>query len=375
MKNKEDKKPKVSHPEPSQKASKSSKKKEKKPKDSESKMEVDSSEEEKPKPVVADTPKAKEKKEKKPAEAAAQKHKNDDVVMEKEKPEVPKDDEKDKESSNNQSKSKLGKRTQRPPSKPRSDTKRKKTETGEKAISAEKRKFKHMEWQYGKHCSRDLWIGKKVKVKIPAKNKDNESEYRFGKLVSIKENEAKEKVLFQIEWAHDKKKTKEWVNIKDTRVYIFGQILFLKHLNDSDQIDYISKTYGWKGKERKAVPIPVIELLDANDKEKVITPHQDLAEKIPVQYFMMEKAKKIKQDVLYEYREFKDDDFKFLRDNLKNGDKLYAKIVNYKKHYSQWIDKYGKIEVDMTKSLKEYCTKVVRVYKGDRNCGKAVVLR
>lgn len=174
-------------------------------------------------------------------------------------------------------------------------------------------------------------------------------------------------MLIQVEWTNDKKKGKEWINIRDTRVYIFGQILFMKHNHDNDQIEFISKTYGWKGKEKKAIPIPVIELIDTSDKCKSITPHQDPSEKIPLQYFMIEKAKKIKQEVLYDYREFKEEYFDYLRDNVKNGEKLLSKIMKYKKHYSQWIDKYSKIDIDMTETLKSYCTKIVRVYKGDRN--------
>ena len=89
-----------------------------------------------------------------------------------------------------------GKGTKRPmkPA-PKPEVKRRKTEKGEKLVVGEKRKIKHVEWQYGKHCSKDLWIGKKVKVKIPAKNKDEDSEYKFGKIVNIKESEAKDKVI------------------------------------------------------------------------------------------------------------------------------------------------------------------------------------
>lgn len=286
------------------------------------------------------------------------------------------EDEKNADASQSeQSKSQLGKRPVDTRHVKNPEQKRQKTEKGEKSMVSEKRKVKHIEWQYGRHCSRDLWVGKKVKVKFPAKNKDDPADYRFGKLISIKENDKGEKTLFQIEWSHDKKKAKEWVDLNDNRIYIFGQILFLKHHHDNDQIEFIKKTYGWKGKDRKSIPIPVIELIDANDKNKRITPYEDINEKIPIQYFNMEKAKKIKQEVLYDYREFKEEHFDYIRDALKNGDKVHAKISNYKKHYSQWIEKHSKVDIAMNESIKDYTAKVVRVYKEERNCGKAIIMR
>jgi hypothetical protein len=152
-------------------------------------------------------------------------------------------------------------------------------------------------------------------------------------------------------------------------------MLFLKYQKDADQIEQIKKTYGWKGKNKKAVPLPVIELIDANDQSKTITPYEDSSEKIPIQYINQDKAKKMRQEVLYDYREFKEEDLEWIKDNLKNGEKLYSKIMSYKKHYGQWIEKYSKITVDVTKSLKPYTCKILRTYKGDRNCGKVVVLR
>lgn len=321
----------------------------------------------KTKPVaeVAKPKETKEEKTKKTAEPPAKKSKPEPAQME-----VDSDKEEVKDTGkadSERSKSRLGKRVHDTKDSKQQSSKRKKTEKGEKSVPADKRKIRHIEWQYGKHCSKDLWIGKKVKVKLPAKNKDDPAEYKFGKLIAIKENTKGEKVLFHIEFTDDKKKPKEWVNIKDTKVYIFGQILFLKHHHDSDQIEFIKKTYGWKGKEKKGIPIPVVELIDTNDENMKITPYEDSEEKIPIQYFYIDKAKKIRQENLYDYREYKDDDFEFIRDNLKNGEKIYAKITSYKKQYSQWIENYSKIDIDMNESLKPYCAKIVRVYKGDRN--------
>jgi hypothetical protein len=252
------------------------------------------------------------------------------------------------------------------------DSKRKKTDKGEKNAGAEKRKIRHIEWQYSRHCSRNLWVGKSVKVKLPAKSQDNHTKYGFGKIIDIKENDLGQKDLFQIEWTNG---TSDWIDLNKNKMYVFGQVLFLKNHQDSDQIEFIKSIYGWKSKDRKAIPIPVIELIDANDDNKKITPYEDSSEKIPVQYFTIERAKKIKQEVLYDYREFKEDYFDYLKTHVKNGDKLYNEILKYKKQYSQWIEKHSKVDIDIAQSLKSYCTKIVRVYKGDRNCGKAVVLR
>jgi hypothetical protein len=272
------------------------------------------------------------------------------------------------------SKSHQGKRRADSKSQRGHDSKRRKTEKGEKSVGLEKRKFKHIEWQYGRHCSRDLWIGKKVKVKAHTKNKDDPVTFHFGKITDIKPNDQGEKVMFQIEWSGDKKGT-EWINLNNNKIYIFGQILFLKHPHDKDQIELIKDIYGWKEKETKAIPLPVIELINANDKEKRITPYEDPNEKIPIQYFNVDKAKKFKQFVLYDYREFKDEYFEYLKTYVKNGDRLHSEIMKYKKHYSQWIDKHSKIDIDMSESLQPYTAKIVRVYKKERNCGKALILR
>ena len=255
------------------------------------------------------------------------------------------------------------------------DTKRKKTEKGEKAMGSDKRKIRHIEWEYGRHCAKELWLGKKVKVKIPAKNgkKDDPAEFKFGRLIDIKTENSQ--VSFKVEWSGSKQKSTDWINLKDDKLYVFGQILFVKNHNDTDQIDFIKNLYGWKGKDRKAIPIPVVELISANDEEKRIIPIEDPDLKIPLQYFNIDKAKKLRQSVLFDYREYKDEYFSVIRDSIKDGDKLYAKIMSYKKHYSQWIEKHSKIEIDVNESLQKFCTKIVRVYKGDRNCGKAIILR
>ena len=148
-------------------------------------MEVDSSKERNKQKEDSTKLKDKAKKDKKSTD---EKQKLEEVKMEVDKEEDKTDTKEDK--------TKLGKRlTRPPPTTKQPEVKRKKTEKGEKLVGGDKRKFKHMEWQYGKHCSKDLWIGKKVKVKIPAKKKDEESEYRFGRIVNIKENELKEKVI------------------------------------------------------------------------------------------------------------------------------------------------------------------------------------
>lgn len=282
------------------------------------------------------------------------------------------------EESKSEAKSVSGKRESESKPKISGDTKRKKTEKGEVVSnSGEKRKIRHIEWHYGRHCSRELWVGKKVKVKIqnPAKSKDDSPEYRFGKLIDIKEDKEGKLNLLHIEWSQNNTKSKEWINLTENRVYIFGQMLFLKYHSNTDQIEQIKNTYKWKTKNKKAVPMPVIELIDANDESKVIKPYEDSSEKIPIQYFNLDKAKKIRQEVLYDYREFKDEDLEFMKENFKNGEKLHSKVLSYQKYYGQWIDKYGKINIDLSKSLKEFTCKILRIYKGDRNCGKVVVLR
>lgn len=273
-------------------------------------------------------------------------------------PKETKIDKKSDDESKSASKSKLGKRQSESHSKQGNDSKRKKTEKGEVSVGGEKRRVRHIEWQYGRHCSRKLWIGRKVKVKSiqdPAKNdEDNKAEFKPGKLIDTRADKNGKFNEFQIEFASNKKKSTEWVSLKNNRVYVYGQMFFLKYGSSKHQIEQISKNYGWKTKNQKPVPMPVIELIDANDESKRIIPHEDSNEKIPIQYFYQDKAKRIFQHVLYDYREFKDDELEYLRDNFKNGEKLYSKIVGYRKHYLQWVEKHSKIPVDITQSLKEY---------------------
>ena len=270
----------------------------------------------------------------------------------------PKIDQKSDDESKSASKSKLGKRHSESHSKQGNDSKRKKTQKGEVSTGGEKRRVRHIEWQYGRHCSRKLWIGRKVKVKAiqdPAKNdEDSKLEYKSGKLIDIRADENGKYNEFNIEFVSNKKKSTEWVSLSNNRVYIYGQMLFLKYSSSRHQIEQISRNYGWKSKNQKPVPMPVIELIDANDESLRIIPHEDSNQKIPIQYFYQDKAKRIFQHVLYDYREFKDDEVEYLRDNFKNGEKLYLKITGYRKHYLQWVEKYSKIPVDISQSLKEY---------------------
>lgn len=53
------------------------------------------------------------------------------------------------------------------------------------------------------------------------------------------------------------------------RSYMFGQILFMKYESEDEQINNINKLYSSKnrdkGKLKKAIPIPIIELLDISN--------------------------------------------------------------------------------------------------------------
>lgn len=292
-------------------------------------------------------------------------HEEKDVEMNDDVPDTTREETKKKENLEGETlRSKGTKRNAEHHTTKSSELKRRKTDKGEKNISVDKKKAKSPEWQYGKNCARELWIGKRVKVRFPATKEDQSTTFKFGVLLNIKENDEGDKNLFEIKFENDEK---EWIDLEKNIVYIFGQILFLKHPDDEIQIGQIKELYGWKGKDRNPTPIPAIELIEVNPhinaKESKV---EEINEKIPIQYFNNERAKKIKKELLYEYREFREEGFEIIKNHWKDGDKILNEILNYREEYDKWVKKYSSVDIDMSSSLRKYCSKIVRVYKGDR---------
>lgn len=246
-----------------------------------------------------------------------------------------------------------------------SDSKRKKTEKEEKSISSEKKKIKRVEWQYGRYCPRELWIGKTAKVKFPAEKENDSPIFRVGTILNLKEDSKGFKNMFEIEF---KNKKKSWVNLVENKVYIFGQILYLKYADDGTQSALIKDTYGFIGNKKSPLAIPVIELMDADYHEEGKTRRfdEDSDEKIPIQFFHTEKAKKIKQEHLHDLSYLRESEEEIMKKEWKNGEEIVYEIKKYRNIQLEWVQVNSCIEIDEDSSLRKYVGKVVRIFKEDK---------
>ena len=245
------------------------------------------------------------------------------------------------------------------------DSKRKKTEKGEKSICTEKKKSKRVEWQYGRYCPRKLWIGKTAKVKFPALKSSDSPIFRVGKIQNLKADSKGFLNIFEIEF---KNKEKSWIDLAENKVYIFGQILYLKYADDGIQSSLIKETYGFNGSRKTPLAVPVIELIDADYKEegKIKNFDENSEEKVPIQFFNTEKAKKIKQEHLHDLSNSRENEDEIIQKEWKNGKEIVEEMKRYRETYLEWVQINSCIDIDADSSLREYVGKVVRIFKEEK---------
>lgn len=279
----------------------------------------------------------------------------------------------DSKKEKEQSKSKTGKR-QGDSKLKHPDSKRKKTEKSEKSVTSDKKKPKKIDWQYGRHCVRDHWVGKKAKVKFPAQ-KDGENVFKVGTITGVKEDSKGYKNIFEVDFENEEKK---WIDLNDLKLYVFGQILSLRYTEENSQLGAINGAYKFKVSEgRVPLSVPVIELIEADvlSSDQQFVSQDEPVGKVPIQWFNSDHAKKILPDYLQEFNNFSEEEDKIIAKQWGKGEETVQIIKEYYQAQNKWVNDFGCVELNPNESFSKHVGKVVRIFKDGNYSNRALILR